>query len=115
MATLLKMTKKVTTKIELSKAIIYIALCFRNIKLSDTEISVLAYFMVYGVNQQSKQLIVNSGICKNIQGIKTIMVKLKKKELIFKDDFDGRVCVNKSLNLKLTNTFTILLKIDTDP
>jgi len=111
-ASLVKMVKQVSTKIELAKTIVNISMCFNNIKLSDTEVSVLAYFMVYGINTQSKNLIVKSEICKNLANIKTIMVKLKKLELIYKDDLNGKVYVDKNLSFELTPTVAFYLKID---
>lgn len=109
---LVKMAKTVSTKIELAKAIIFIACCFDEIKLSDTEVTVLAYYMVYGVSQQTKNLLIKAEVCKNINNIKTIMVKLKKLELIFKDEFDSKVKITKSLDFELTPTIGIYLKID---
>lgn len=109
---LMKMVKNVGSKIELAKTIINVSICFNNIKLSDTEITILAYFMVYGINQQTKNLIVNSKVCKSLANIKTIMVKLKKLELIYKDDFNGKVYITQSLNFELTPTVGIYLKID---
>lgn len=111
-ASLVKMVKQVTTKIDLARAIVNITLCFNDIKLSDTEITILAYFMVYGVNTNTKNLIVKSEVCKNIANIKTIMVKLKKLGLIYKDDLNGKVYVDKSIGFELTPTVGIYLKID---
>ena len=111
-ASIIKMVKKVTTKVELAKVIINIGICFNDIKLSDTEVTVLAYFMVYGINQSTKNLIVKSEICKNLANIKTIMVKLKKLELIYKDDLNGKVYINKNLSFELTPTIAIYLKVD---
>lgn len=111
-ASLVKMQKVVSSKIELAKAIIKIAICFNDIKLSDTEVTVLAYFIVYGVNQQSKVLLVNAKVCKNIANIKTIMVKLKKLALIYKDDLNGKVYVTKALSFDITPTIAIYLKLE---
>lgn len=108
----LKMAKQVTTKIELAKAIIHLTICFRNIKLSDTETTVLAYFMVYGINQQTKNLLIKSEVCKNINNIKTIMVKLKKLDLIYKDDLNGKVLITQNLAFELTPTIAMYLKMD---
>lgn len=109
---IIKMSKAVSTKIELAKAIIYITLCFNQIKLSDTEVNVAAYFMVYGINQQTKNLLIKSEVCKNINNIKTIMVKLKKSGLIYKDDFNGKVLISKALTFDITPTVAIYLRID---
>lgn len=111
-ASLIKMVKQVATKIDLAKSIVNITLCFNDIKLSDTEVTILAYFMVYGVTQQTKTLIVKSQVCKNVANIKTIMVKLKKLGLIYKDDLNGKVYVVKSLAFELTPSVGIYLKID---
>lgn len=111
-ANLLKMAKQVTTKIDLAKAIIQLVICFENIKLSDTEITILAYFMVYGVNQQTKTLIVKSEVCKNLSNIKTIMVKLKKLGLTYKDDLNGKVYVNSTLSVELTPVLALYFRIE---
>ena len=110
---LVKMQKTVGSKVELAKNIIRISLCFNDIKLSETETTVLAYFMVYGVNQQSKNLLIKSEVCKNLPNIKTIMVKLKKLGLIYKDDLNGKVYVAESLAFELTPTIGIYLKLTT--
>lgn len=109
---LIKMSKQVITKVEFAKHIISIIINFNNIKLSDTEINILAYFMVYGINNQSKELIVKSLVCKNLANIKTIMVKLKKLDLIYKDDLNGKMYVNKNLNLNLTQNVGFYLKLE---
>ena len=109
---LIKITKKVSTKIELAKAILNVTLCFNNLKLSHTEITVMSYFMVYGINQQTKSLLIKAEVCKNINNIKTIMVKLKKLGLVYKDEFSGKVLINSTLNFELTPTVGIYLKID---
>lgn len=107
-----KMVRNVSTKIELAKTAIELTICLNQIKLSDTEVTVLAYFMVYGISQQTKALIVKAGVCKNINNIKTVMVKLKKKELIYKDEFSGKVLVAKSLSFDITPTVVMYFKID---
>lgn len=110
-ATLMRMHKKVSTKIDLAKAIIQLVICFNNIKLSDTEVTILAYFMVYRVTTQTKLLIVKSGVCKNTANIKTIMVKLKKLDLIYKDDLNGKVYISPVLQFELNTTVALYLKI----
>lgn len=111
-SSIIKMQKAVSSKVELAKAILNVATCFHNIRLSNTELTVLAYFMVYGINPASKTLIVKSGVCKNLANIKTIMVKLKKLDLIYKDDLNGKVYVTKALAVDLTPTVGLYFKIE---
>ena len=109
---IVKGVKQVSSKIELAKSIINVLICFNNIKLGDTDITILAYFMVYGITTATKNLIVKSEVCKNLANIKTIMVKLKKLELIYKDELNGKVYISKALNFELTASVAIYLKID---
>lgn len=111
-ASILKMQKAISSKIELAKDIIELTTCFNKIKLSNTQVSVLAYFMLYGINTQSKNLIVNSLICKNLANIKTIMVKLKKLNLIYKDELNSKVYITKALNVELTSTVALYFKLE---
>lgn len=106
------MGKTVDSKIDLAKTIINVVKAFNDIKLSDTEVMLMSYFMVYGISPQTKQLIIQSKICKNIGTIKTIMVKLKKLGLIYKDDLNGKVYINNNLKFSLTPSIGIYLKID---
>lgn len=108
---LIKMDKKVVSKVDMAKNIISIVLCFDNTKLSATQITVLAYFMVYGISANTKNLIIKSEICKNISNIKTIMVRLKKLGLIYKDELNGKVYVNKKLSLNCNSNIGIYLDI----
>lgn len=105
------MMKKVNSKVELAKNIITIYTAFNDLKLSDTEKTVLGYFMVYGINLQTKELIVQSEICKNIFTLKTVMARLKKDGLIYKDDFNRKVYVNDNLRFEVTSNVAFYLKL----
>ena len=111
--TLVKMVKNVANKLDLAKNVIKITLNFNDIRLSETEITVLAYFMLYGVSTQTKELIVKSQVCKNLNNIKIVMVKLKRMEFIYKDDLNGKVYVSENLRYVLTPTLGFYLKLDT--
>lgn len=109
---LIRMVKKVNSKVELALNIINVYICVNDLTLSNSEKTVLAYFMVYGVNSQTKELIVESKICKNISVVKTVMNKLKNKELIYKDeDFSGKVYVNNNLKLEIGSDVAFYLKL----
>lgn len=114
-ATLVRMVKKVGTKIDLAKAIIQLTICFNDVKLSETEITVLAYFMVYKITQETKKLIVSSGVCKNTNNVKTLMSKLKALGFIYKDDLNGKIYISPAFNVPLANTTALYLKILNDP
>lgn len=109
---LVKLTKKVDNKLDLAKAALNVILSFRDIKISETKLTVMSYFMVYGVTVSTKNLIVKSQVCKNLANLKIIMVELKKLELIYKDDLNGKVYVSKDLNFQLNESIALYFKID---
>lgn len=108
-----KLNKTATSKIDLAKKVLNTCLNFWEVSLSETEVSVLAYFIVYGINNKCKELVVKAGVCKNVPNINTIMVKLKKLNLIYRDELNGKNYICKALNFELTPTIGFLLKIET--
>lgn len=111
-ASVIKLQKSVGSKVELAKEIIRMSTYFKDIKLSNTQVTVLAYFMVYGINTQSKNLIVKSSICKNLNNVKAVMVILKKLDLIYKDELNGKVYVTKDLDVELTPAIGLYFKVE---
>lgn len=110
----IRLSAKTNSKIELVRKVVSAAINFWNIALSETELNVLSYFIVYGINNKSKDLIVKANICKNIANINTIMVKLKKLKLIYKDDLNSKNYICKQLNFEITPKMVILLKIESN-
>jgi hypothetical protein len=111
-ASLLKLEQHVATRLDLAEAIIKVMLCVNDIKLSPSKITMLAYFMIYGINASSKELIVKSRVCKNLANVKTMMVELKKLGLIYKDEFNGKVYIVNTLNFELTPTVGVYIKME---
>ncbi len=114
---LIKLSAKATTKLDLVKKVVSTAIYFwgltiEEMALSDTELNVLSYFIVYGVNNTCKDLIVKAKICKNIANINTIMVKLKRLKLIFKDELNGKNYVCKQLTFDQTPKVCMIFKIE---
>lgn len=109
---LIGISKTVSTKIDAARCIISIYNILNDIKISDTEVTVLAYFILYGINRDTKQLIIRSEICKNINVIKGILTKLKKNNLIYKDDLNGKVYVNPALNINISPITAMYIKLN---
>jgi hypothetical protein len=113
-ATVVKMVKAVDSKIDMAKAIISIICEFNSTKLTEVAHNVMAYFLVYGVNTSSKELIVNAKVCKNIATLKTVMSNLKKEGWIYRDELNSKVYVSKELNIEITPSMAFYLRIDTN-
>jgi len=108
---LIKINKKTNNKIEQAKALISVYCLLSSIKLSDTDITVLSYFMVYKITQGTKDLILKSRILQSVESIKNTMSKLKGVGLIKKVAIN-QYLVNDNLNVNLDNVVALLIKID---
>lgn len=109
---LVKVVKKTASKIEQAKVLLKIFCLLSDIKLSESELTVLAYFLVYKINQETKDLIIKSEIF-NEDSLKNAISKLSRVGLIKKSA--GRrkeYFVNDTLNLNLDSKIGMLIQID---
>jgi hypothetical protein len=109
---LLKIKKKTQSKVEQAKTLILLFTTLMNIKLSDTELTVLAYFMVYRINRKTKDLILSSGILKTEDSLKNTLSKLKKFGMLVRHPESREYSLRKELDFLLNPVMGVLIKID---
>lgn len=109
---IIKAIKKTQGKIEQAKAVVNIFCMLSDIKLSDAELTVIAYFVVYGENKKVKELILNSKILKSEDSLKNTISKLKRIGLLKKSTTNKEYHVHERLNFKLEPVIGFLIKID---
>jgi hypothetical protein len=80
-----KLEKKANSKTDKLELIVSILCLLNGIHLSDTDIRVLAYYMVYTINEKTDDLILSSKIVKNMNTLRTVKVRLHKKGFLKKD------------------------------
>jgi len=104
--------KKTNGKVEQAKKVIAIFCLLMEIKLSDTELTVLAYFMVYKINRKTKDLILSSGILKSEDSVKNTLSRLKKFGMLKRPIDSDEYVLNDKINIALNPVVGILIKID---
>lgn len=82
---LIKVHKKTNGKIEQAKVIIGIYCMLSDIKLSDSELTVLAYFSIYKNNERVKEFILKSNLLTD-DSLKNTISKLKRSGLLKKSN-----------------------------
>ena len=108
-----KFNLKLQNKIEQVKYFIKLFCLMNNTHLTPSEIEVYAYFIVYGVNEETKKLLEESGILTNKQGIKNMLTKFKKLKLLVKTDRKNEYLVNNYFKVIRDNKlFGTLIKFD---
>lgn len=108
---LVKIVKKSQNKIDQAKAVIAIFCLLSEIKLSDNELTVLAYFIVYGMSPETEDLIIKSQI-HTPYSLNNTKSKLKRFGFIKKDSQTRQYQITEKLNIKPDNQIGILIKID---
>lgn len=108
----IKFKKKTNNKVEQAKALISVFCLLSNIKLSDTELTVLAYFMVYKINRRTKDLIIAAGVMKNDDSLKSTVSRLKKFGMIVKDPITKQILLRDELHATITDKMGILVKVE---
>lgn len=109
---LVKIKKKTNSKVEQAKMIIALFCLLRGVKLSDTELTVLGYFMVYKINRRTKDLILSAGILKSEDSLKNTMSKLKKFGLLVRNLSSKEYSLQRDLDFTPTSILGMLIKID---
>lgn len=107
---LIKIEKKVQGKIEQAKLIISLFCKLSKIKLSETELAVIAYFMVYKLTKQTEELILKSELLANDNSLQNVMSKLRKVGLIIRKD--KKDYINDILNIPIEPVIGLFIKID---
>lgn len=109
---LITLKRKTNSKVEQAKVLIAMFCLLINVKLSDTELTVLAYFMVYKINRKTKDLILSSGLLKTEDSLKNTMSKLKKFGMLVRGVESKEYTLRKDLNFTPESVTGVLIKID---
>lgn len=109
---LIKIEKKTNGKIEQAKVILSVFCLLSDIKLSDTELTVLAYFMVYKDSETTRDLIIKSEILKTHDSLNNTISKLKKIGLLKKDSLSKEYSVNNKVIFQPDSVIGLLIKVD---
>lgn len=106
------MIKKTDSKLDMVNKIVSIYCLLSDIKLSSTDITVVSYFILYGINEKTKKLIIESKLL-NADSIKNTMSRLRKQGIIHKSEFRRKEdYLNKSLSIPVDNVVGMMIKID---
>lgn len=108
-----KVTKKTKTKVDQYKFLISLMCLMNNIKLSETNITVLAYLVHYGVSDETDQFIMDSGIFDDKQLLRNAKTRLFKKGFLKRGDMYKTYELNMPDKYKkLPETITVNVIID---
>lgn len=109
---LIKVDKKTNGKIEQTKVILSIFCLLSNIRLSETELTVLAYFLVYRDSEETRGLILKSEILKSEDSLNNTICKLNKFGLVRKSASTKRYEVSETINFQPDSIVGMLIRVD---
>lgn len=109
--TVLKTTYKVSSKIEQTVILLRFIMLLKKIKLSDTNILVLAHFMTEGYNEVTKEQVVNMKLVKNKASLANCLTSFRDKSILIKEknfpfnevlDSDFKYPITEKININIT-------------
>lgn len=114
MAAIFKYKVNLPNKVEQVKFFLELYKFANKLDLTKADIEVLAYFIIYGVKEETKQLILNS--VNLVSGsIKNILSKLTKAGLLIKTERKNGYYVNEELSqLNSGQSIAAMIKIERD-
>ncbi len=107
----LKLTKKTQNKIQMIETMFSIYCLMADIRISQTEVTILAYLAAYGFKRSTKQLIIRSKILNSSNSLENTISKLRKMGLINKDE-DNISSLIPQLNFKIDGQMGIIIKLE---
>lgn len=108
---LVKVVKKTNSKIDQVKTLLSIFCLLSDIKVSKSELMVLAYFVVYGMSDETRERIIVSEILSE-DSVKNTISRLIKFGLIKKDKLSKQVSLSDKINIRPEPTLGMLIKLD---
>lgn len=106
---LIKINVKTQNKIDLFKRIYKVYAVLSDISLSDSELSILAYYNVFGISAKTDDFLFKTNIFRNRYTFNNCKSKLKKAGLLNKGI---RTELNSKLKLPVEPTLGMLIKFD---
>jgi hypothetical protein len=109
----LKIDKKTKTKTEQIKLFMSILCLLNEIELSETEINILSYYIQYKISSKTDDLIIASGIVKNISILRNMKYRLCKKGFLKRDSKEYKTYElnGKDMNFE-DDDVRLLIKLD---
>lgn len=110
---LLRMSKKTVSRLDHVETLLRIYTILADIPMSDTEITVYAYFVIYGAQPSTKELLFSSNVIRSEHTYKNIMYKFKKHELLKKHDKHLHYEIGLDFLKSMSDKIAIAVRLDT--
>lgn len=109
----LEIVKKTKHKTDQIQLVISILCLVEGIKLSKTDIKVLAYFVIHGLKETTEQLLINSKVVKDMPQLRNVKTKLTKLKFLKKEpNIYKSYELNLSKDFEVTPEMKLLITID---
>jgi hypothetical protein len=116
MAQIIKLEKSISSKLDQAKCLLKVYCAFMDIKLSKSEEDVMCFFMIYGINKKTKDMIIDSHILKGQNSVANSITELSKKKLLVKaaekDSEQNSFLIIPSLRVKFEGMLGLMIKIE---
>lgn len=109
----IKIEKKTEGKTEQIKLVLSILCLINGIKVSDTDLKVLSYYMVYKISEKTDDLLINSKVVKDMSALRNVKTKLKRLGFLKRTELykSYELAISKDFSLD-DNKISLAIKLD---
>jgi hypothetical protein len=109
----IEITKKTNSNVDQMVMIISILCLVNDIHLSDTEVNVLAFFVVYGLKDSTDNLLISTETVKNMDSLRNVKSRLTKLGFLKRTkELYKTYELNMDKDFRYENQWNLLIKID---
>lgn len=108
----IKYTIKTENRLHGLQVYIQLVAIKRGIKIPDNDVAILAYFMEYGLNEATKDKILQTGLLKDMTCLRNSISRIRKNGWIVKNlesPFGEKLCMELDIKMGDVNIIKILL------
>ena len=110
---LVEVKKRTESKIDKVKLLITILCLVNEIKISETEIAVLSYYIVYKIKPETDKLLIESGVVEKQRTLRNIKSNLLNTGFLKRSkDYYNSYSLNMDSNFSADDKINLLIKID---
>jgi hypothetical protein len=109
---LFKIDYATKNKIDQIKTVIKLYAVLKRSRVSDLQITLLAYLILYGISDKTREFIISElRLCSTLNSYKKAMTVLKREGMLTRDEYNTHYMVSPDVKLDIKNNVVMVIRI----
>jgi hypothetical protein len=112
MAQVVRINYPTRNNVEKIKTIIKIYAVLKKSRISDLQITIMAYLIIYGINGRTRDLVINQlKLCSTLNSYKKAMTVLRRERMLVRDQYNTRYEIPSDIKIDPKEDMKLLICI----